>query len=71
MNVENGARVLADTELFGRYYEGSDAVDYLSGLGFSTVDRRVARHQLQWRFFLWSFFGFCVRAAFAALFATL
>jgi hypothetical protein len=72
MHVERGARVLVDTELFGSRYPGSDAVDHLYGLGFGVLEYLPERSEFPVRgFSLWSFFGFCVGAAIAALITTL
>jgi hypothetical protein len=72
MNVERGARVLADTELFGSRYPGSDAVDNLYGLGFGILDYLPEQSEFPVRgSSLWSLFGFCVGAAIAALITTL
>src|SRR5512132_3179382 len=72
INVERGARVLVDTELFGSRYPGSDAVDHLYELGFGVLGVLPERSEFPVRgFSLWSFFGFCVGAAIAALITTL
>jgi hypothetical protein len=71
INVENGADLLADAELFAGEYDGSDAVDYLTAMGSMYMDRREARHVLRFRVFAWSVFGFCVGAGISALITSL
>ena len=71
INVLNGAELLADAELFSGQYDGSDAVDFLTAMGSTYMDRREARRYVRDRAAAWSLLGFCLGAGIAALITAL